>query len=433
MCYISSRISENGVMKLKKELRCGIIGLGARGAGLLKGCLIPMARDEKLMKLAAVCDLYADRAKDAADMVEKAGLERPFETVDYRDILSRDDIDAVIVPAAWEAHIRIAVDAMKAGKYVGLEVGGAYSLEDCWRLVHTSEETGTHCMLLENCCYGKRELMVLNMFRLGVLGEIVHCAGGYCHDLRDEISNGQENRHYRLRNYLNRNCENYPTHELGPIAKLLDINNGNRIVSLSSTASCARGLHEYIVKNRPESDPLTKAEFAQGDVITTVLKTKLGQTIVLTLDTTLPRAYSRGFTVRGTKGAYFEDTDSVFIDGRHNEFDFDQKKLWGNAAEFEEEYLHPLWKDYVPQGGHDGMDWMVLHAFCEAAGKNVRPPIDVYDAALYMSITPLSEQSLAAGGAPVAVPDFTNGRWYMRNDIVDLDYSIDRKRKLIEE
>ena len=127
MCYISSRISENGVMKLKKELRCGIIGLGARGSGLLKGCLIPMARDEKLMKLAAVCDLYADRAKDAADMAEKAGLERPFETVDYHDILSRDDIDAVIVPAAWESHIQIAVDAMKAGKYVGLEVGGAYS------------------------------------------------------------------------------------------------------------------------------------------------------------------------------------------------------------------------------------------------------------------------------------------------------------------
>lgn len=214
---------------------------------------------------------------------------------------------------------------------------------------------------------------------------------------------------------------------------MLDINNGNRIVSLSSTASCSHGLHVYVVQKRPESDPLTKAEFAQGDIITTVMKTKLGQTIVITLDTTLPRLYSRRFTVRGTKGAYFEDTDSFFIDGAHNQFDYEPKKIWDNAAEYEKEYMHPLWQNYIPQGTHDGMDWMVLHAFCEAASKNVRPPIDVYDTVLYMSITPLSEQSLAAGGAPVAVPDFTLGKWYMRNDIVDLDYSIDRKRKLVEE
>lgn len=418
---------------MKKDLRCGIIGLGGRGTGLLEACLIPMARDENQLVLSAVCDLYEDRTKNAADMIEKAGLPRPFETGNYHDILSKSDIDAIIVTAAWEPHIKIAIDAMKAGKYVGLEVAGAYSLDDCWRLVRTFEETGTHCMLLENCCYGKRELMVTNMFRKGVLGKIVHCEGGYCHDLREEISNGQENRHYRLRNYLNRNCENYPTHELGPIAKLLDINNGNRIVSLSSTASCSHGLHEYVVQKRPESDPLTKAEFAQGDIITTVMKTKLGQTIVITLDTTLPRSYSRRFTVRGTKGAYFEDTDSFFIDGAHNQFDYEPKKIWDNAAEYEKEYMHPLWQNYIPQGTHDGMDWMILHAFCEAASKNVRPPIDVYDTALYMSITPLSEQSLAAGGAPVAVPDFTLGKWYMRNDIVDLDYSIDRKRKLVEE
>lgn len=412
---------------MEKILRCGIIGLGARGTGLLTDNLIPMAHEEKVLALAAVCDLYEDRTKAAADLIEKAGLPRPFETEDYREILSSPNVDAVIVSAAWEAHIQIAVDAMKAGKYVGLEVGGAYSLDDCWRLVRTFEETGTHCMLLENCCYGMRELMVLNMFRKGVLGDIVHCEGGYRHDLREEISNGGENRHYRLRNYLNRNCENYPTHELGPIAKLLDINNGNRIVSLASAASCSRGLHEYIIQKRPESDPLTKAEFAQGDVVTTVLKTKLGQTIVITLDTTLPRAYSRGFTVRGTRGAYFEDTDSIFLDGEHNKFDFEPKKLWGNAEGYEKDYMHPLWQDYTPQGGHGGMDWIVLHAFCEAASKNVRPPIDVYDTALYMSITPLSEQSLAAGGTPVSVPDFTCGKWYMRNDLAELEYSLDRK------
>lgn len=417
---------------MKKELKCAVIGLGQRGSMLLDCCLIPMARDEKQPTLSAVCDIYPDRTKEAADKIEAAGLPRPKETLDYREVLADPDINTVIIASAWESHIPIAVQAMKAGKYVGLEVGGAYSIEDCRLLVDTFEETGTHCMLLENCCYGKRELMVLNMVRKGLLGKIVHCEGGYCHDLRAEISGGLQNRHYRLRNYLNRNCENYPTHELGPIAKLLDINNGNRIVSLASHASCSHGLHEYIIKNRPDDTALVNAEFCQSDIVTTVLKTELGQTIVISLDTTLPRAYSRRFTVRGTKGAYFEDTDSIFLEEAHQRFDYEPKKLWGNAAEYEKENLHPLWQNYIPQGGHDGMDWMVLHAFCEAAERGARPPIDVYDTALYMSITPLSEQSLAAGGASVAVPDFTRGKWYMREDIADLRYSLERKRGLLE-
>lgn len=417
---------------MEKNLRYGIIGLGARGTDLLNGHLIPMARDEKILTVAAVCDLYGDRVTKAADAVEQAGLPRPFETADYHDILSMEKVDAVLITCAWEPHIQIAIDAMKAGKYVGMEVGGAYTVEDCHRLVRTFEETGVHCMLLENCCYGKRELMVLNMYRKGILGNIVHCEGGYRHDLREEILNGQKNRHYRLRNYLNRNCENYPTHELGPIAKLLDIHNGNRIVSLQTVSSCALGLHEYALQKRPSDDPLTKATFAQGDIVTTILKTVKGQTIVLSLDTSLPRAYSRSFTVRGTKGAYFEDTDSFFFDGEHNHLDFSPNKLWGNASTYEEAYTHPIWQGSVPQGSHGGMDYLVLHAFHEAASKNVRPPIDVYDAALYMSITPLSEQSIAAGGAPVTVPDFTCGKWYMRDDLIDLDYGIDRKRDLVE-
>ncbi|MBE6727238.1 MAG: Gfo/Idh/MocA family oxidoreductase [Ruminococcaceae bacterium] len=414
-----------------KKLKYGMIGFGCRGLGLLKAVLLPMQTEESLIETVAVCDLYEDRANDAAKALVDAGCERPFVTTDYKQVLDIKEIDAVIISAAWEAHIDIAVAAMKAGKYVGLEVGGAYSIEDCWRLVNTSEETGVHCMLLENCCYGKRELMALNMYRQGALGDVVHCEGGYHHDLRYEISNGKENRHYRLRNYMNRNCENYPTHEFGPIAKILDINNGNRILSLSSTASCSKGLHEYITQNREESDPLYNAQFAQGDVVTTIMKTAKGQTVTIVLDTTLPRAYSRGFTIRGTKGAYFEDTDSVFIDGEHNKFEWEPKKLWGNAAEYEDKYLHTLWKNYVPRGGHDGMDWMVFHAFYEAVSKNVRPPIDVYDAALYMSITALSEQSISMGGAVLSVPDFTHGKWHNRSDIEELEYGIDDIKEYI--
>lgn len=404
------------------KLKLGIIGLGARGSSLLKYVVLPMCEDN--IELVSLCDVYEDRVNAAAEEAEKVLGKRPFATTDSEKALTTG-IDAVLISAAWESHIDLAISAMRKGIYTGLEVGGAYSVEDCFRLVRTYEETGTHCMLLENCCYGKRELMALNMVRMGVLGDIVHCSGGYHHDLREEVAGGKDNRHYRLRNYINRCCENYPTHELGPIAKLLGINNGNRMLTLTSTASSAKGLHEYCLATKGAEHPLSKIAFSQGDVVTTVIKCAGGQTITLTLDTTLPRAYSRAFTVRGTKGAYFGETDSVFIDGEHNQFDFCPEKLWGNAKKYEDTYLDRLWRDYVPKGGHDGMDWLVFSAFVESALTGKRPPIDVYDAAAYMVITPLSEESIFRGGVPVAVPDFTNGKWYRRSDICDGYYSLD--------
>ena len=415
---------------MDKLVKLGLIGLGQRGRMLLNDVILPLQGE--VFDLVAVCDLYADRADDAARLAaDKAGIA-PLRTTGYREVLAlgeSGELDAVIVATSWASHVPIAVDAMKAGVYVGVEVGGAYGVEDCRLLVDTHEATGTHLMFLENCCYGKRELMALTMYRSGDMGEVVHCAGGYMHDLRGEIAYGRENRHYRLRNYLSRNCENYPTHELGPIAKLLDINNGNRMVSLTSTASISRGLHEYAVDRRGAEDELARAAFAQGDVVTTVIRCEGGQTIALTLDTTLPRFYSRGFTVRGTKASYFGETDCIFIDKVHAEYEFSGEKLWGNAKEYEDKYLHPLWRDYDPRGGHDGMDWITLHAFAEAVRKNERPPIDVYDAAALMCITPLSEKSIALGGEVVEIPDFTGGKWRRREDIPESIYALDRKRR----
>jgi len=307
--------------------------------------------------------------------------------------------------------------ARRAGKYTAVEVAGAYSVEDCWKLVRTHEETGVPCMMLENCCFGRDELMVLNMVRRGLFGEVVHCQGGYRHDLREEVSTGREMRHYRFRNYLYRNCENYPTHELGPIANVLDINRGNRMLTLVSVASKAAGLHEYLLREKGPDYDAAKMNFAQGDVVTTIIKCARGETICLTLDTTLPRAYSRGFHVQGTKGMYMEDNKSVFLDGKDNEYDFKWNERWNSAEEYREQYDHPVWKKYLAEGvrgGHDGMDWLVFRSFFDAAKAGAPAPIDVYDAAAWMSISCLSEQSVAMGGAPVPIPDFTNGKWMER-------------------
>ena len=198
---------------MDKKLKIGIVGLGGRGYGILQFELLRMTEKFDII---GVCDLYDDRNDRAIELIsEKAGY-RPAKTTDYNELLDMD-IEAVIIMCAWEDHINVACAAMEKGVYVGLEVGGAYSIDDCWRLVRTHERTGTHCMMLENDCYAKRELMIKNMAEQGLFGRIVHCVGSYSHDLRKEIAYGNENRHYRLRNYLNRNCDNYPTHDLVPI------------------------------------------------------------------------------------------------------------------------------------------------------------------------------------------------------------------------
>lgn len=401
-----------------KDIRIGYIGLGGRGQSLLDDIILEQGEN-----VTAVCDLYEDRVKKGADSVEKKCGKRPKEYIDYMDVINDENVNTIIITSAWESHTEIAVAALKAGKATAMEVGGAYTLEQCYELVKTYEETLTPFMFLENCCFGRREMMALHMTELGVFGEIVHCAGGYQHDLRNEISFGKENRHYRLRNYLTRNCENYPTHDLGPIAKVLKINHGNRMLTLTSTASKSAGLHEYIMKNKSDDEFLKNAHFAQGDIVTTVIKCANGETIVLTLDTTLPRFYSRGFTVRGTKGMYEEATDSVFLDREEDiKHDFDWKKVCaGNAEKYQDEYDHPIWKKYIEsgfvQGSHDGMDWLEFQLFFEALRNDEPMPIDIYDAVSWMSITALSEMSIAHGGAVVDIPDFTNGKWHM--NIID--------------
>lgn len=406
-----------------KKIRVAMVGLGQRGYGVVvDNELIGLLGDAILAnpkaEVVAVCDVYEDRVKNAQKMIKDKRGNDAFGTTEYRDLLKRDDIDLIVITSAWETHIPFSIAAMEAGIPVAVEVGGAYSIEQCWDLVKCYERTKTPFTMLENCCYGDRELMIKNMVDLGIFGEVIHCDGGYMHDLREEIALGKENRHYRLRNYARRNCENYPTHELGPIAKILKINEGNRMLSLTSTSSKAAGLHEYIVEKKSDDENLMNMKFNQGDIVTTVIKCANGETIRLTLDTTLPRPYSRGFTIHGTKAIYEESNDSLFVEGDVTEEQHaNWKDSWGNAEKYKEKYIHPIWKKYEEegvQGTHGGMDYLLFDYMFDALIENKPFYIDVYDAASWMCITSLSEKSIALGSMPVEIPDFTNGLWLMR-------------------
>ena len=399
---------------MKDKIRIGMIGLGARGTGLLE--LVYVQHPD--VEFAAVCDSYMDRCEKAAEIIEKSGRKRPVITTDYKEVLAMPEVDAVILCTSWDHHVDLCIEAMEAGKPVGCEVGGAYSVRECWKLVEVYERTKVPVMMMENCVYGRDEMMVLNMAEQGVLGTIVHCEGAYKHDLREEVAFGKENRHYRLNNYIHRNTENYPTHELGPIARILHINRGNRMMTLTSVSSKAAGLKEYIKNKKPEDQVLNHTQFQQGDVVNTIITCANGETILLTLDTTLPRYYSRGFTIQGTKGMYMEDNKSIFIDGEEHAKDhFEWQKHWNNVEEYRNKYEHPVWKQYIEEGvkeGHDGMDWLTFCDFVKFVQTGREAPIDVYDMAAWMCITPLAEQSIAMGGQPVAIPDFTNGAWINR-------------------
>ena len=398
---------------MSKEIRVGVIGVGQRGIGMLNHTM-----DVEDVRITAVCDLYQDRIDNAVkEIEERKGYTPSLCTKDYKDVIASDDVDVVMIFAAWEVHIPICIEAMRAHKPVAVEVAGAYSVEQCWDLVRTYEETKTPIMMLENCCYNRLELMLMNMVDKGVFGELVSLNGAYRHDLRKEIMIGgfEKGRHYRFRNYKNRCCENYPTHELGPIAQMLKINRGNRMVSLVSVASKSAGMHEYIAKNHSDNEEMMNTRFNQGDVVTTIIKCANGETITLTLDTTLPRFYSRDLKIHGTKACYEDASRCIFIDDTGLNHEDGVTKYMNNIDNFTEEYDHSIWKNYEKEGireGHGGMDWLVINAFFDALKENKPMPIDVYDMASWMSITPLTETSIKTG-LPVEIPDFTNGKWVL--------------------
>ena len=399
-------------------VRLGVIGCGGRGRDHVRRlAAMPDVR------IVAICDNWQPHLDRAfADLwtgpYALYPKQRPPKgTLRYEEVLSRKDVDAICVFTSWETHMRIAMDAMLAGYPVCMEIGAGQSLEECYELCRTSERTGRPVMPLENCCYDRRELALLNMIKQGVFGEVVHCQGGYAHDLRDEVGNGDRTHHYRQPHFLLRNGELYPTHEMGPIAKYLGINRGNRILTLSAMASKARGLHAWLAKHRPD---LADRPVNEADVVTSMLKCANGETIVLTHDCTLPRPYSRGGRVQGTNGLWQEDGNLIYLEGRTKVDKNDWMHSFEPAEPYLKEYAHPLWTAYEEMerrlvvGGHGGMDWLVERAWVESVQTGTEPPLDCYDAATWMSITVLSEQSIAMGGAPQAMPDYTRGLWMTR-------------------
>ena len=390
-----------------KSARTGvlIVGAGMRAASLMP--LLAMMPDVRMVGLA---DPIAERREQLLADIRPRCSDKIDSTADYREFLSREDVDAVLAVGNWNSHVPVCIEGMRAGKYTATEVGCANSLEDCWDLVRTSEQTGMPCMMLENCCYGRKEMMVLNLVRKGLFGELIHAKCGYRHNLRGLLT--RQNPHFRLDHNIHRNGDLYLTHGVGPVMQWLGINRGNRFLTIRSTASKSRSWEHYLKTAEVADQSLKETRFAMGDVVTSTLTCANGETVDLYHCVSLPGPYTRFGRLDGTRGCYSEEKGGVWLEGISK----DPEKYDSLEAVYRR-YEHPLWRRYRRKGvdaeafGHGGMDYLVLRAFLEAVQKRTRPPIDTFDTATLLSLSVLSEQSVSLGGQPVPVPDFTRGKW----------------------
>ena len=388
-------------------VRIGYVGIGGMGSAHVNNLLkVPGCR------ITAVCDVNSERTAWAVKVILAAGHPEPAVyhrgPRDFERLCAEADVDLVYNATPWEWHVPICLAAMKNGKHAAVEVPAAMTVDDCWALVESAEKHKRHCVMMENCNYGRMEMLAFHLVRKGLFGEIVHAEGGYLHDLREikfsKTGEGLWRRAWSSK--LNGNL--YPTHGLGPVANCMDINRGDRFDYLVSMSGPSRGLQNWAAEHFPADAPERKEKFVLGDVNVTLVKTASGRTIYVNHDTNLPRPYSRILIVQGTKGLFQGYPDRVYVEGRS------RPHRWDQASDYLQEFDHPLWKDIAERAagaGHGGMDYMEDYRLIKCLREGLPTDMNVYDAAALSSLVGLTVESVSRRSRPVDVPDFTRGRW----------------------
>ncbi|MCX6560917.1 MAG: Gfo/Idh/MocA family oxidoreductase [Candidatus Aminicenantes bacterium] len=391
-----------------ETVRVGFVGVGGMGSAHVQNYM-----NIDGVEIKAVCDIVPAKVERVQKWCTDAGRPKPAGYSngprDFERMCEKEDLDLVMTATPWEWHVPVCLAAMKSGKHAVTEVPAAMFLDDCWALVETAEKYGKHCQMMENCCYDRIELMTLNLVRQGVLGEVLHAEAGYLHDLR-EVKFSKDGEGLWRRAWAQKlNGNLYPTHGLGPVAQCLNVNRGDAFDVLVSMSSPGRGLQEYAVEKFGPDSLQAKEKYVLGDVNTSLIRTKLGKTIILIHDTNLPRPYTRINLVQGTKGLAHKWPDRVYVEGRAAKM-----HEWDDFEKFAAEFEHPLWKAIASKGegrGHGGMDYIEDYRLIQSLRQGEPLDQDVYDAAAWSAVVEASCRSVAAKGKPVEIPDFTRGLW----------------------
>ncbi len=390
-----------------ETVRIGFVGVGGMGSAHCRNLL----RIEGV-ELKAVCDIVPEKVATIQQWAEEAGKPRPTGysrgDYDFQRLCEEEDLDLVYNATPWRWHVPICVAAMEHGKHAATEVPAALTIDECWQLVENAEKHQKHCVMMENVNYGRMEMMVLNLVRQGLLGEVLHGEGGYLHDLRGIKFSAEGEGLWRRAHAVTRNANLYPTHGLGPIAQCMNINRGDRFDHLVSMSGPSRGLQAYAQEHFPPGASQRSEQFILGDVNVSLIKTARGRTIYVSHDTNLPRPYSRIHLVQGTRGLFQGYPNRVHIEGRSPEHE------WESADDYLKEFDHPLWSDEGENArgaGHGGMDYIEDYRLVKCLREGIPTDMNVYDAAALSAVIALSERSVADGSSPQAFPDFTRGRW----------------------
>ncbi|MFS4417284.1 Gfo/Idh/MocA family protein [Maribacter sp. 2307ULW6-5] len=403
-------------------VRFALIGVGARGSGHAR----QIASIEGT-EIVAISDLYDDLAKKSKEACAERGKGERHQKIklytdgenDWKKMLRREKPDAVIISTPWKLHAPMAIATMNAGAHAFVEVPLALTLQEMWALVDVSEKTQKHCMMMENVNYGREELLYLNMCRQGVIGELLHGEASYIHELRFQMKEEERGTgSWRTPHYAHRNGNLYPTHGLGPVAQYMNIARGeDTFAFMNSFSSLARGRQLYAEKNYPADHKWNALEYKGGDINTSIIKTEMGRTIMVQWDETSPRPYSRHNLIQGTKGTLTGFPTRIALEGGVEGITKDHHS-WAQGEALQavfEKYEHPLYKRLgalaTKMGGHGGMDFMMLYRMVECLRKGEPLDQNVYEGCLWSAVTPLSEASVAANGAPQQFPDFTRGAW----------------------
>jgi hypothetical protein len=391
----------------REKVRFGIIGSGARGKSMIRDFL-----GVENLEIRAICDNNKENAEAGKAMLAKAGREDPEIYTDgdyaYRELCQRDDLDFIYIATPWEWHAPMAIEAMEQGKHVGVEVPMATTMKNLRKVVKTSEKTRKHCVMLENVCFNYNELLVLNMVRDGVFGELTHGEAAYIHDLRYIVNENRSEGLWRRAWHTKVNGNLYPTHGLGPVANYMDINRGDRFDYLVSMSSPSRSLDVYREKTVPKDSPKWREKYICGDMNTSMIKTAKGLTIMMQHDVSTPRPYDRINLIQGTKGAFRDFPQRLYIDGQEGGHSFT------DLSKVKEKYEHRLWKklgEKARTGGHGGMDFIMSWRIVQWFREGLVPDMDVYDGASWSAPFPMSAESVKKGSMPVKFPDFTRGKW----------------------
>ena len=393
------------------NVRIGFVGVGGMGSVHVRN-LLAVGKASPGVEIRAVCDIRPEHAERARGWIREAGGADPTLYTrgerDFERMCAEEDLDLVFTATPWRFHVPVCLAAMENGKHAATEVPAATTLEECWALVETAERTGRHCVMMENCNYGRFEMLVFHLVRQGVFGEILHAEGGYLHDLRGVKFSDRGEGLWRRAHSRARNANLYPTHGLGPVANCMDIGRGDRFDYLVSMSGPSRGLQDYAREHFPESAPERAERFVLGDVNLSLIRTALGRTITVVHDTNLPRPYSRIHLVQGTRGLFHGYPNRIYVEGRS------ESHRWDDAETWLDEYEHPLWKNVAAPGeelGHGRMDYLEDYRLIRCLQEGLPTEMNVYDAAALSAVTELSEQSVADRSRPRDFPDFTRGGW----------------------